>query len=354
MARYIRKQKEQIGIMPGSMVFTGVKKQEKVHVSIIDYDSENLIEVDTQTIAELKPYQETSTCTWVNITGLHEVDVMQEVKGCFNFHPLMMEDVLNTNERPKMEEYDEGVFFTLKMLHFNDDHRLISEQLSLVIMPNMLITFQEQKGDVFDSVRERLRKQRGKIRTVGTDYLAYALLDTVVDNYIYIVSLLGEKIEDLEEAVLISDNNPRVLDKIKKYKSELNFLRKSIRPAREAVTQLLKTENPIVTKRTHTFLRDLLDLTVQANEAVDTYREMLSDQLTIHHSNLSNKMNEIMKVLTIFSAIFIPLTFVAGIYGTNFDFLPELHYRYSYLIFWIVLVIIALIMLRYFKRKGWL
>ncbi len=351
--RYLRKQKDQIGSMPGTLLYTGVKKQEKVHIAIIDYNSDNFTEVDTQDIEQIKQYETSSTCTWVNITGLHDVETIGKLTGLFDFHPLMMEDIFNVDERPKIEEFDNCIFSTLKMLHLDQNNNLISEQLSMVIMPNMLITFQEQGGDVFDSVRERLRKQRGRIRNAGPDYLAYALMDTVIDNYMYIVGLLGEKIEDLEAAVLIPDN-PKLLDKIKTYKRELNFLRKNIRPAREAVLQFSKLENKLISKRTQEFIKDLQDSTVQVNEEVETYREMLSDQLMIHHSNLSNKMNEIMKVLTIFSAVFIPLTFVAGIYGTNFDFLPELHYKYSYLIFWVVLIIVALIMLRYFKRKGWL
>ena len=208
-------------------------------------------------------------------------------------------------------------------------------------------------GDVFEPVRERIRKQKGRIRVSGVDYLAYALLDTVIDNYIYIIERFGNKIEDMEEAVLESTDS-EVMEKLGNYRKEMNFLRKNIRPAREAIIQLAKIDTDLINKKTVPFLKDLEDLITQASEAIDTYREMLSDQMNLYNSFLSNKMNDIMRVLTIFAAIFIPLTFVAGIYGTNFDYLPELHFKYSYFILWGILILIAVSMLVYFKRKKWL
>lgn len=223
----------------------------------------------------------------------------------------------------------------------------------MVLGKSFLLTVQEQPGDVFEPVRERIRKQKGRIRKVGIDYLAYALLDTIVDNYIFIIERLGEQIEDIEDEILDNPNQD-VLTRINAYKREMNYLRKSIRPARELILQLSKHDSDLVQEQTLPFLKDLLDLVTQAVEVIDTYRDMLSDHLDIYNTGVNNRLNEIMKILTIFSAIFIPLTFIAGIYGTNFKYLPELNYRYSYFALWGVMVVIALGMVRFFRRKKWL
>jgi len=204
-----------------------------------------------------------------------------------------------------------------------------------------------------EPVRDRIRKQKGRIRKVGIDYLAYALLDTIVDNYLFIIERLGEKIEDVEDEILINPTQ-EVLTRINNYKREMNYLRKVVRPAREFILQLSKLDSDLIHEETAPFLKDLLDLASQAVDVIDTYRDMLSDHLNIYNTGVSNRLNEIMKVLTIFSAIFIPLTFIAGIYGTNFDNLPELHYRYSYFIMWGVILISSVVMLRFFRRRQWL
>jgi magnesium transporter len=279
---------------------------------------------------------------------------MQKIGDIFDLHPLLLEDIMNTDQRPKLEEFDNCLFLVLKMLRYDKEKQvIIAEQLSMVLGRTFLLTFQEQPGDVFEPVRERIRKQKGRIRATGIDYLAYALVDTVIDNYIAIIERIGEQIEDLDEEVL-TNPKPVVMEKINTLKREMNYLRKSIRPLREAVIQLLKLDSKLIKDKTIPFLRDLQDLIIHATEAIDMYREMLSDQLNIYNSSISNRMNEIMKVLTIFAAIFIPLTFVAGIYGTNFEYLPELHYKYSYFILWGVMISVAIAMLSYFKRKDWL
>jgi len=268
-------------------------------------------------------------------------------------HPLLIEDIMNTDQRPKLQESDNNLFLVLKMLRYNEtDNTIIAEQLSMVIGKTFLLTFQEQPGDVFEPVRERIRKQKGRIRATSIDYLAYALIDTVVDNYIYIVERFGERIEDMEEAVL-GNPEPEIMEQLSDYRREMNFLRKNIRPAREAIIQLSKLDSDLINKKTRPFIKDLEDLITQTSEAIDTYREMLSDQMNLYNSTLANKMNDVMKILTIFAAIFIPLTFIAGIYGTNFDYLPELHFKYSYFILWAVMILAAVIMLIFFKRKKW-
>ena len=240
------------------------------------------------------------------------------------------------------------------MLRYDSEKEMIiAEQLSLVLGNHFLLTFQEQPGDVFEPVRERIRKQNARIRSSGIDYLAYALLDRVVENYVFIIERLGEKIEDIEEEVL-ENTGPAVMEKIHTFKHEMNYIRKSIKPAREAIMQLAKLDSELIDAHTTPFLKDLQDLITQAAEAIDTYQDMLSDQLNLYNSVVGNRMNDIMKVLTIFAAIFIPLTFIAGIYGTNFEYLPELKYKYSYFIFLGVMIAVAMGMLIYFRKKKWL
>ena len=354
MARFFKKREQSKGLAPGSLVFIGNKKVEDVRLRVIDYDQSQLKEDALRDIVEAAEFKRTKTVTWINVDGLHDPEVIKQIGTVFDLHPLLLEDVLNTGQRPKLEEFDNCLFLVSKMLRYDQEKRIvISEQLSLVLGDTFLLTFQERPGDVFEPVRERIRKKKGRIRISGIDYLAYALLDTVVDNYIFVIERLGEQIEDIEEQIL-ARAEPAVMEDINTFKREMNFLRKSIRPAKEAIMQLSKLDSELIDDQTMPFLKDLQDLITQAVEAIDTYRDMLSDQLNLYNSVISNRMNDIMKVLTIFAAIFIPLTFIAGIYGTNFDYVPELHFKYSYFIFWGVMVVVAVSMLTFFKKKGWL
>jgi magnesium transporter len=354
MARFFKKREAVKGLAPGSLVFIGNKKVENIRLRVIDYDPTQLKENELKDIAEGAEFKRTNTVTWINVDGLHDLALMKEIGSTFDLHPLLMEDILNTGQRPKLEEFDNCLFLVVKMLRYDKEKQMIiSEQLSLVIGDTFLLTFQEQPGDVFEPVRERIRKQKGRIRGSGIDYLAYTLLDTVVDNYIFTIERLGEQIEDMEEEVL-ERADPAVMEKINAFKREMNFLRKSVRPAREAVIQLSKLDSELINDLTIPFLKDLQDLITQAAEAIDTYRDMLSDQLNLYNSVMSNRMNDIMKVLTIFAAIFIPLTFIAGIYGTNFEYLPELKFKYSYFFFWGVMLSVAAVMLIFFRKKKWL
>jgi magnesium transporter len=354
MARFLKKRNNTKGLVPGSPVFIGSKKVDEIRIRIIDYDKSELLEDELRNISDGTEYKKTNTVTWINIDGLHDTKLMKEIGETFDLHPLLIEDIMNTDQRPKLQESDNNLFLVLKMLRYDETNRTLkAEQLSLVIGKTFLLTFQEQPGDVFEPVRERIRKQKGRIRATSIDYLAYALIDTVVDNYIYIIERLGEKIEDMEELVL-GNPEPEIMEQLSNYRKEMNYLRKSIRPAREAITQLARLDTELIDTKTIPFLDDLEDLITQASEAIDTYREMLSDQMNLYNSALSNKMNDVMKILTIFAAIFIPLTFIAGIYGTNFEYLPELHFKYSYFIFWGVMIIVAVSLLIFFKRKKWI
>jgi magnesium transporter len=353
MARFFKKRDVNKGLAPGTLVFIGDHKEETIRIRVIDYTKENLSEDELADISKSHDFIKTNTVTWINVDGLHDVDLMNKIQDIFDLHPLLTEDIMNTGQRPKFEEYEDVLFVVLKMLQYDIEKQIIlAEQLSMVIGKTFLLTFQERRGDVFDPVRERIRKQIGRIRITGIDYLAYALLDIIVDNYMRIIERMGEQIEDMEEEILTHPDSS-IMEKINTFKREINFLRKSVRPVREAVLNLIKSEHALIHKRTIPFLKDLEDHITQAVEAIDSYSEMLTNHLNIYNSALSNKMNDVMKVLTIFASIFIPLTFIAGIYGTNFDYLPELHFKYSYFIFWGIMVILAVSMLLFFRKRKW-
>lgn len=353
MARFLKNKSASLGKAPGSAVFIGTQKTEQITMRIFEYSSDMLDESVPESLDDLLPTLENENVSWININGLHDADFIRNVGEAFGIHPLVIEDILYTGQRPKIEAYDDYIFTVVKMMHIDDKKRVVNEQLSMVLGRNFLLTFQELPGDVFDPVRMRIRNHKGRVRECGNDYLAYALIDIVVENYLAIIEQLGEKIEDIEEQIF--DNfDKSILSSINSYKREMNYLRKTIRPVRDSLQKLTAMETELISNNTAPYLNDLLDLSTQARDIIDTYREMLSDNLDIYNSEVNNRLNEIMKILTIFSAVFIPLTFIAGIYGTNFEYLPELKYRYSYFIFWGVLVGVAIAMISFFKRKKWL
>jgi magnesium transporter len=353
MARFIKKQQKEIGTSPDELIFIGKKKVEKTDLRIIDYDKNNLEEIRINSVKEALIYQETNTTTWFNVDGIDKTDIMQQIAEGFQFDHFIIADVMNTQARPKAQENDNCLFLSIKMLQLNEETSLISfENLSLIITKSVLLSFQEKPGDVFEPVRNRLRKQKKRIRNSGPDYLLFALLDIVIDNYIYILSILGNKIENLDEELLQYPKRS-VMDTINTHKKELNYLRKNILPAREMLLSLTKVDSDYINNKNHVHYKELQNNINHAVEISDSYREILSDQLNIYHTTVSTKLNDIMKFLTVFSVVFIPLTFIAGIYGTNFDVLPELHYKYSYFIMLGVMAVIAIGMLYYFKKKKW-
>lgn len=353
MARFIKKQIHEIGVSPDELLFRGKQKTDEITLRIIDYDANNLEENAINKIQEAIYFQEKNSVTWLNVDGLHNAAIMEEISKGFNLDRLILAEIMNTGTRPKVVEYKNCIFISIKMLQQDTETKLFSvENLSLIITKSVLISFQERKGDVFEPVRERIRKQKKRIRNSGTDYLAFALLDVVIDNYMYIISVLGEKIESLEEDLAIEPKQS-LINEINNYKRELNFLRKSIKPAKEMVFVLSKIESDLIDESSYIHFKELQDNINQASDSTDSYREILSDQLNIYHTTISSKLNDIMKFLTIFSVIFIPITFIAGIYGTNFDVVPELHYKYSYFIMWGVILTIAIGMLIYFRKRKW-
>lgn len=353
MARFVTKRKEEIGLAPDDISFRGEQKMEEVYLRLLDYGADKLQEEVLEKVAKVLKYQDSPTVTWFNVDGLHDPQVISDIGRGFGFDRLIIADVMDTNARPKVQDFGSCILLSIKMLQKDDaSDKIQVENISLIIMETMLISFQETRGDVFEPVRNRIRIQKKRIRNSGTDYLAFALLDIVIDNYIYIIGVLGEKIEALEET-LLQDPRKSVIDKIYTYKREMNFLRKNIAPAKEMILALSKIDSDLIHEGTRIHFKELLANINQAKDASDSYRDILSDQLNIYHTTISSRLNDIMKFLTIFSVIFIPLTFIAGIYGTNFEFVPELKYKYSYFIMWGIMIFVALVMLAYFKKRKW-
>jgi len=354
MARFTKKKKNEIGRAPDELFFRGDKKIDSIRLRIIDFDSQNFEEVNLTKTKDVVKYLEKSSVTWFNVDGLHNAEAMGNIATVFELDNLILADVMDTQARPKINDHDNCLALSIKMLKHNDKTGIISvENLSLILTKSVLISFQECDGDVFDPIRERIKNEKRRIRKSGTDYLMYALLDIVIDNYIYIISNLGDKIEDLE-VDLLENPNENLLEDINKLKKELNFLRKNIKPAKEMILALSKLESDFISEDNQFHYKELVGNINQAIEASDSYREILSDQLNIYHTTISSKLNDVMRLLTVFSVVFIPLTFIAGIYGTNFEFIPELKYQYGYFIMIGVMLVMAIAMLYYFKKKKWL
>lgn len=343
-----------VGLPPGTPVYIGDKVVGEVKIRLMDYDETHFQEKEVKTIEECFPFKETPTVTWINIDGVHQADIIEKIGKQFDIHPLILEDIMNTEQRPKIEDFEKYLFIVLKMLYTNNKNGEIqSEQVSLVVGPNYVISFQEKEGDVFDPIRERIRTGKGRVRRMGPDYLAYALIDAIVDNYFVVLEKVGEKIEDVEE-LLIMDPSPQVLKEIHSLKRKLLFLRKSVWPLREVINILERGECSLVKKATIIFLRDVYDHTIQVIETIEVYREMLSEMIDAYLSSISNKTNEIVKVLTIIATIFIPLTFIASIYGMNFTWMPEIEWPEGYHMVLVVMAIIGVMMIVYFRRKKWI
>jgi len=355
MPRLVKKRSKKSGLPPGTLVHIGEKKTEKTKITIVDYDEVKFEEKEAKTIEECFPFKDKPTTTWINIEGVHEIDLIEKIGKHFDLHPLLLEDIANTEQRPKIEDYGEYVFIVLKMLSYDENTTEIkSEQVSVILGANFVISFQEGvKGDVFDSVRERIRSGKGRIRKMGADYLAYALMDAVVDNYFIILEKLGEEIEDTEE-ILLTNPTSETSRAIHHLKREMIFLRKSVWPLREVLSCLERGESSLIHATTRIYLRDVYDHTVQIIDTIETFRDMLSGMLEVYLSSISNRMNQIMKVLTIIATIFIPLTFIAGIYGMNFKYMPELEWRWGYFIVLGIMAVISIWMLIYFRKKNWL
>ena len=347
------------GASPGSLIYTGQRQLEQVRISLIDYDSETVTE-KIISVKEATVFKDKPTVTWINVDGLHDVDVVQALGTQFDIHPLVLEDIVTPQQRPKVEDHDRYLFLTLRMLEYNEqDHAVEAEQLSMVVGSNFLLSFQETIGDVFDPVRKRIRTNSKRIHSSGPDYLAYALMDCVVDHYFAVLEKLGQEIEALEEEVT-QEPDRDTLKRIHRSKRQLILIRQAVWPLREVISSLSRGESPLFHENTHIYLRDVYDHTIQVIEALESLREILNSMLDVYLSNLNHRLNEVIKVLTIITTIFIPLSFIAGIYGMNFNpdsgpwSMPELNWAWGYPAALGLMAVVAGVMLLYFKRKKWL
>jgi magnesium transporter len=339
-------------LMPGSLMYTGEIKMDKVVMTAMAYNGDDFTEVSINTAEELKNIDYNGKILWLNVAGLHDIELIRAIGEQFNIHNLSLEDVLNLSQRPKWEEFDDYFFQVCKMVRQEND-KIAHEQFSMVVGKDFMITFQEDAKDNFDGVRERLKTYKGKIRLRGADYLAFALLDVIVDHYLIITELYADRVDDLEEEL---NDNPKqaFIDRLSTMKKELNWLRRTTRPLKESVINFSKSQTPLIERKTAPFLKDLLDHVTHLTENVELYMDELKDLMDHYNNKMNNKLNDILKVLTIFSVVFIPLTFMAGIYGMNFENFPELSYQYAYPVFWGAIITVASGMIYYFKRRGWL
>ncbi|MCT4698408.1 magnesium/cobalt transporter CorA [Tenacibaculum haliotis] len=344
--------KKKIGLPPGTITYTGDKESTQLFINAFDYTKDSLEEKKINKIESCFGYKETETTTWININGLNNVDAIQKIGNHYKLHPLILEDIVNINQRPKIDEYDDYIFVVFKMLYYDANQHLKVEHISIILGDKYVLSFQESEEDVFDGIRERIRASKGIIRSNGSDYLLYALMDAVVDNYFLIIETMGEKVEKLEELLFTNPNNDTVKE-IQALKREALKIRRSIFPLREIVSKLEKAESKLVKSKTLNYFRDLYDHTIQVIETIEIYRDMLWGLMDMYMTSVSNRMNEVMKVLTVISTIFIPLTFIAGIYGMNFDNIPELHYANGYYILWGFMIFLFFGLLYFFKRKKW-
>lgn len=353
MTKLIRRGRSKLGLPPGSLVYVGDKNKPSIRITLFDYDEEKYIEKTITNLEECVPFKDQKTITWINVDGLADTAFIAKLDQLFGVHSLVLEDIVNTDQRPKMEDYGEYIYIVLKMLYVENEHDVVSEQLSLVIGSNYVLSFQEKEGDYFDNIRDRIRSYKGRVRKMGADYLAYVLLDTIVDNYFLVLEKVEEDIAQLEEK-LMSSIGQVTASEVHHLKRDLILLRKQISPVRELVNALQRADSKLIRNATEIFLRDLHDHVISVMDSIESFRDILSGLHDIYISSINLKMNEIMKVLTVISTIFIPLTFITGVYGMNFEYMPELKWESGYFEVLAVMLVLALSMVLYFKRKKWL
>ncbi|MDW7733087.1 MAG: magnesium/cobalt transporter CorA [Methanolobus sp.] len=344
---------KKVGLVPGTIIHIGDHKDEKPRITLINYDRTNFEERIVQNVEDCFDQQKNGV-TWINVDGVHQVDIVEKIGKHFGLHPLVMEDILHTDQRPKMEDYESYIYLVLKMMWYDDiENDIRVEQISLVLGPDFVISFQEGEGDTFNALRERLRTSKGRIRSLDASYLAYAMMDSIVDNYFVVLERVSEIIETLEDE-LIENPVSETLESVHDLKKEIIYFRKSVWPLREVISSLERSESPLIADSTQVYLKDIYDHTIRVVESIETYRDIITGVMDLYLSSVSNKMNEVMKTLTIIATIFIPLTFVAGIYGMNFEYMPELRWRWGYPAVWIVIISTSTAMFIYFRNKKWL
>lgn len=339
---------------PGTVTYIGRKDAEETKLEVIDYNPANFERFSSSSPEDAFKFEEEHNITWINIDGLNNTSEIEKLGTYYGLHPLMLEDIVNTNQRPKFDEYEDFVFMVIKMLYHNADGQLVNEHLSLVLGKNYILTFQEADGDVFEAVRERITQATGRIRNKGADYLMFSLLDAVIDSYFSVIEVISDKIELLEEQLFLATAGHDVIFEIQELKREILRIHRAVLPLREVIGRLEGLDSTLIDPKTKKYLRDLYDHILHVSENIEIYREMAWGLMDMYMTTISNKMNEVMKVLTIMASIFIPLTFIAGIYGMNFEYMPELEWKYSYFFLLGIMLLVVIVMLIYFKRKDWL
>ncbi len=353
---FFHKRHTKVGARPGTLVIP--KESPTPKISSIHYSQESHRNIAVDAIEELTEAFNDDEVTWVDIQGFGDRSIMRKVGTLFNLHPLLLEDVVNVPQRPKSEPYGDQLLVIVRMVRIGEEDQygepvVDMEQVSMVIAKNHLITFQEKHGDILDPVRNRLIANKGIIRSRGADYLAYVIADTIVDAYYPVLEVIGDRLETLE-SVVIDNPTPSVLGELNRLKNQLINLRRAIWPQREAINELVRGDHVLISDEVGVYLRDTYDHCIQTSEVAEMYREMVTGLMNTYLSSVANRTNEVMKVLTIMASIFIPLTFMAGIYGMNFEHMPELKYQYSYAMLWCAMGAVALGMIFFFWRKGWI
>ena len=347
-----RNRSKRTGLPPGTLTKSEESNKQAVRIQVIQFSEQLYDEYKISSLNELKNPDTENVLTWINVEGIHDIQVIEQIGNKYGIHPLTLEDITNTDQRPKFESYDLYDVFMMKMLYYESE--LHAEQLTVVLLNKMVISFQEERGgDAFGLIRERLKMGKGRVRKMGEDYLAYALLDAVVDIYFNILEKIGDKIEVLDEQ-LVKDPEPDMLVSLHDLKREMIYLRKAVWPVREVFTGFERSGSPRLKESTEVYLRDAQDHAIRVIETVENFRDLLAGMIDIYLSGLSHKMNEVVKVLTIISTIFIPVTFIAGVYGMNFQYMPELRSPYGYAITWAVMLLIMISLIIYFRRKKWM
>jgi len=354
MLESLSKTSEKTGLPPGSLIHVGEVLEAQSRISLIDYNKEHIDERQIQSIDEILQYKETDSVTWVIVEGLAEVDIVEKIGNMFDIHPLVLEDILHTHQRPKLDEYDDYLYIVLKCLVSEKESFSVNyEQVSLLVLKNFVFMFKEKVDELLHPVLKHIRNSQGRIRGLGPDYLMYTILDTIVDQNFILMDTLDDSVTSLEDKVY-SDTSQNILYAIQRLKREVISIRRNVSPIRELLAGLLRSDSELIHESTHLYLADVSDHTIHIIESIESYRDILSGLIEIYISNVSNKMNEVMKVLTVFASIFIPLTFLAGVYGMNFEYMPELKWKWAYPTLWIAFVVITVVALVYFKRKRWL
>jgi magnesium transporter len=346
---------EKSGLPPGSLVHVGEVQDAKTRMTVVDYSKDNIEEQQIHSIDDILEYKKSDTVTWVIIEGLTNVAIVERIGMIFDIHQLVLEDILNTHQRPKFEEYDDHLYIVLKaLLSENKNFTVVYEQVSIIVLENFVIVFKEKTDDLFKPIQQRIKTSKGRIRSLGSDYLTYAILDTIVDQNYFLIDSLADAITTVEDSLLASEPTRETLHTIQMLKREIISVRKNVSPIRELMAGLLRSESELIDEKTHIYLRDVSDHVIRVIESVESYRDILTGLLDVYISSVSNKMNEVMRVLTVFASIFIPLTFLAGIYGMNFEYMPELKWRWAYPALWVVFILLPVVLLVYFKKKKWL